>query len=283
MSLWRPITRVCAVAALRQRTWAGDRVFDSDKTPLAQAVGQKPQPYISVYTDDDTRSEIEGLQVYMANRRRVALIFEIGVASAVSGPADQNGDPTVIVQFAATDQATEWAVDAVETQLLAALIGDPHSEWGELFKQLVGSVAVMPSKRGGKAEGGVRWAARQLIMVCEPTIFDLAPNVTVDLNHPFRKFATMAAADPTLGVVDIAAVVNSLLAAPVNPDWQQAQGWLGVTKEGLAVRGVGPLIGFGESDEVEPVMTQWTAQGPAGEQPMNTTTPDLPNNGNNPG
>ena len=39
MSIVRMLTRLCSVAALRGHTWADDRVFDSDNTPLSQALG----------------------------------------------------------------------------------------------------------------------------------------------------------------------------------------------------------------------------------------------------
>jgi hypothetical protein len=63
MSIIRPILRMCVVAALRERTLAERRVFDSDNTPLADALAHEPEqakPYITVYTDEDTRLGVAG-------------------------------------------------------------------------------------------------------------------------------------------------------------------------------------------------------------------------------
>jgi hypothetical protein len=42
----------------------------------------------------------------------------------------------------------------------------------------------VPSRRGGSAERGTRWAARQIIFVCD-TIDDVPPGVV--LRDPFRR------------------------------------------------------------------------------------------------
>jgi hypothetical protein len=85
MSIIRPILRMCAVAALRERTLAERRVFDSDNTPLADALAQEPEqakPYITVYTDEDIRPGVSGRDIYAAERN-LSLVLEIGAASAV--------------------------------------------------------------------------------------------------------------------------------------------------------------------------------------------------------
>ena len=59
MSLIRSCIRVCAVAALRDRLWQSVKVYDSDNTPLEDAVKETPQPYATVYTDDDDGTDTE--------------------------------------------------------------------------------------------------------------------------------------------------------------------------------------------------------------------------------
>ena len=108
MSIIRPILRMCAVAALRERTLAEGRVFDSDNTPLADALAQEPEqakPYITVYTDEDTRPGVSGRDIYAAERN-LSLVLEIGAASAVVTEKDG-----VILQIPATDAGLELAVD----------------------------------------------------------------------------------------------------------------------------------------------------------------------------
>ena len=78
------LTRMSAVAALRGSTWADDRVFDSDNTPLSQALtlNAAAKPYIVVYTDSDSRVDQNGTDVY-GMTRELNLVLEIGVASKV--------------------------------------------------------------------------------------------------------------------------------------------------------------------------------------------------------
>jgi hypothetical protein len=164
MSIIRPILRMCAVAALRERTLAESRVFDSDNTPLADALAQEPEqarPYITVYTDEDTRPAISGRDIYAAERN-LSLVLEIGAASAVVMKRD-DGSNEIALQIPATDAGLELSVDIVESQALAALIGHPQSRWGELFRRLVLRIERVQGQRGGSAERGSRWAARQII------------------------------------------------------------------------------------------------------------------------
>lgn len=223
MSLLRPIIRACAVAALRDKTWAEDRVFDSDQTPLAEAVlGTAAKPYIVVYTDVDDNSPIIGPnQIYSGENRALSLVLEMGVASAIRG---EKGE--IIIQFAATDAGMEWAVDILESQALAALIGDPRSKWGELFKRLIWRVTKIPSKRGGQAEKGVRFAARRTTLVCS-TLHEIPPGMVPKEEHPVRQFIKMARENPDVAVVDAASIVEYVLDTTEAPNWRIAQSYLG--------------------------------------------------------
>ena len=235
MSLLRPIIRACAVGALRSRTWAEQRVYDSDMTPLADAVlGTTAQPYIVVYTDVDDLPAVTGkAELYNGETRNLSLVLEIGVANAIKAA---NGNITI--QFAATDEGLEFAVDVVEMQAIAALVGDPNSEWGELFKQIMRKVRRMPSRRGGMASQGVRFAARRLTLVIS-TIFDLPPGVVPLPSHPVNRFIKLCNAHPELGLVDTAKIVQDLLTTTAAPTWQQAQAYLGLTAVATRMLNVG--------------------------------------------
>jgi hypothetical protein len=128
MSIIRMLTRLTAVAALRGNTWADDRVFDSDNTPLAQVLTTgTAKPYIVVYTDADNRLEFSGMELY-GTRRELNLVLEIGVASKVEG---ETGGTQI--QTPRTDEGMELALDMVENQALAALFCNPHNDWTELL------------------------------------------------------------------------------------------------------------------------------------------------------
>jgi len=161
MSVIRMLTRLTAVAALRGQTWADKRVFDSDNTPLSQALmlNEAAKPYIVVYTDADNRSEQNGTDIY-GMRRELALVLEIGVASKVEGVT---GDAQIKIPL--TDEGMELALDMVETQALAALWGDPQNEWAELLKGFVLRIERLTGQRGASSDRDRRWAARQVSIV----------------------------------------------------------------------------------------------------------------------
>jgi hypothetical protein len=245
MSIIRPILRMCVVAALRERTLAESRVFDSDNTPLADALIREPEeakPYITVYTDEDTRPAISGRDVYAAERN-LSLVLEIGAASAVVMRRD-DGSNEIALQIPATDAGLELSVDIVESQALAALVGDPQSRWGELFRRMVLRIERVQGQRGGSAERGSRWAARQIILICD-VIADAPPGVPQPA--VVRDFlAAVRAAPPELGLAGAAEIIERALDPTAALTWRQAQAWLGLTEQAVRATGVAPPLGVEE-------------------------------------
>jgi hypothetical protein len=226
MSFLRPAIRACAVAALKDKTWAEDRVFDSDQTALAEALqGTVAKPYIVVYTDSDDRPVVVSNEIYDGGRRNLNLVLEIGVANAITGT---NGN--LVINFAATDQGMELAVDMIETQCTSALWGDPNSQWGEILKNMTVDIVRVPSRRGGQASQGIRFAARRIAYVLT-TIYDIPPGVVPEDNHPLMRFIALAQGNPIFGVTDVGNILQSMLATTPAPDWQQAQAYLGMSAE----------------------------------------------------
>jgi hypothetical protein len=250
MSLIRMAMRMTAVAALRNRTWAEERVYNSDNTPLAQAIGEDdpPKPYIVIFTDADNRTDISGTEIYDCTRQ-ISLVLEIAVASKVVGEQGQYQ-----IHLPQTDAGMETAIDIVEDQAIGAVIGDPRSQWGELMRLFVCNVIRMPSTRGAQAQRGARWAARQLTMVCD-ILPDMPPGVPYPEDHPVRKFIELAREDPSVGMMDAADLVEKLMDRPVSPSWEQDQAWLGLTKRGIRATGFAPLaeIPIGST----PLPVQW--------------------------
>ena len=230
MSLLRPIIRTCAVGALRDRTWAENRVYDSDLTPLAEAVlGTAAKPYIVVYTDTDDRTPAAVGEMYSGMTRQLQLTIEIGVASAIHDP-DQSDN--IVIKFSSADEGMEWACDIIESQAIAALYGDPHSDWGDLLKRFAPRVVRMPSRRGGQSERGIKFAARRTTFVIQP-IGDFAPGVVPVPGSPVWDFLRLCRASQALGVVDRASIVEQLLTADANADWRIAQAYLGVDTQSI--------------------------------------------------
>ena len=230
MSLLRPIIRTCAVGALRDKTWAENRVYDSDLTPLAEAVlGTAAKPYIVVYTDVDDRTPAAVGELYAGSTRVLQLTIEIGVASAIHDP-DQSDN--IVIRFSSADEGMEWACDIIESQAIAALYGDPHSDWGDLLKRFAPRVTRMPSRRGGQSERGVKFAARRTTFVLS-TIYDFAPGVVPVPGSPVWDFLRLCRASPALGVVDRASIVEQLLTETANADWRIAQAYLGMDTQSI--------------------------------------------------
>lgn len=241
MSLVRTVLRLASVAALRERTWAENRVFDSDNTPLVDAlnVGDVAKPYIVVFTDSDSKQDIEGADIYSATRR-LELVLEIGVASIVRA---ENGD--AVLEFPATDAAMEMVVDMVQSQALAAVLGDAQSEWGEIVRDLMfGKIERIASMRGGSSERRGRWAARQVLITTD-VVADMPAGTTWPTNHPVLRFIAKAKADNVPGIVDAATLIEDMISSDAYPSWQQAQQWLGLTKRGIRGIGIAPLTDIG--------------------------------------
>lgn len=226
MSLLRPIIRSCALAALRDKTWAGANVFDSDLQSLAQAIqGKADRPYIVVYTDTDDRMPPSLAEMYDGRARKLQLAIEMGVASSVV-----NNDE-ITIKFSATDEGLEWACDVIEGQVIAALWGDPDSAWGDLLRRFAPRVLRMPSRRGGQGTG-IKFAARRTVFELQ-TIYDLAPGVVPPDQHPVYEFIRMGRDSATpVGVADRARTVEKLLVeTDPHSSWMVAQAYLGADRQ----------------------------------------------------
>jgi hypothetical protein len=229
VSLLRTVIRSTAVGALRDQTWAQERVADSSMTPIAQAVyGGPAKPYICVYTDrDDISPVIAKAEVYNGQTRMLQLTLEIGVASAIRDPTGKLG-----LVIAATDEGMEIACDVTAHQALAALIGNPQSIWGDLFKQTCRKVHRILTVRGGQSGQGVKYAARRIVVVMS-TIFDAAPGVVLPATHPINQFIRLARSNTFLNLAGVANVLEPLMTTINAPTWQQAQAYLGLDRQAI--------------------------------------------------
>lgn len=233
MSLIRPVIRMCAVKALMDNTWAEQRVYDSDQTPLAEALTSDAKPYICVYTDEDNRTELGARDFYGADRQ-LSLTLELGLAAAVL-----TGSGIAEIKIPATDEGMECAVDILESQAIKAMLGDPFNEWAELLRRMILKVVRAPSHRGGSSDKGIRWAARRVQFVCD-VISDPPPGIVLPAGHPVRDFIALAEEQsPSMGAV--AVIIKSLLNEEEVPSWRQAQAWLTMTQEEIEATGLAPL------------------------------------------
>ena len=235
MSLLRPIIRSCALAALRDRTWAGANVFDSDLQSMAEAIqGKADKPYIVVYTDVDDRTPAAMAEMYDGRARRMQLAIEMGVASAVAVP---NSDE-ITIKFSATDEGLEWACDVMDGQVMAALWGDPDSVWGELLRRFAPRVTKVPSRRGGQGSG-IKFAARRTVYELQ-TIVDLAPGVVPVDAHPVYDFIRLGKSSlAPVNVADRARTVEKLIVeSDPHSAWLVAAAYIGGSRQ--SVKNINP-------------------------------------------
>lgn len=236
MSVIRMLTRLSAVAALRGQTWADKRVYDSDNTPLSQALtlNAEAKPYIVVYTDADNRSEQNGTDIY-GMRREMNLMLEIGVASKVEGKTG-----AAEIKIPLTDEGMELAIDMVEEQALAALFGDPQNDWAELLKGFILRVERLTGQRGASSDRDHRWAARQVGIICD-VVSDLPPGEEFADDHPVRQFIVTSEKHPEANMEHAAEICKALVSREAAPEWERVQAALGVRRRGLRAIGLAPL------------------------------------------
>lgn len=243
MSILRTVIRMCAVAACRDRTWAEGRVYDSDNTPLLDALNEEAKPYITVFTDTDVVQNIDGRDLY-TGERRLSLVFEFGIASAAK-VVDNEDEELDIPQ---TDQAMEALVDILEGQIVAAVLTDPESPFGELLREMILKIERAPSTRGGSEDRQTRWAARQLVLLCG-TISPPAPGTVLYADSPINRFVSLirSSAHASLKMKEGGDLIEKVLTTSSYSDWKQGQAWLALTKAGIHGTGVTPLP---EDDDV---------------------------------
>ena len=231
------LTRLCAVASMRHNTWADDRVFDSDNTPLSQALtlNAAAKPYIVVYTDTDNRQDINNTTDLYSARRELNLCLEIGVASKIEGATGE-----AVLKTPLTDEGMEIALDMVEDQALSVMFGDPRSDWSELLKTFVIGVNRIAGQRGASADRDRRWAARQLSIICD-VVSDIPRGVPVPKNHPIRQFAEVAKAHPEANMDHAGEICAALVTQAIAPKWEQVQAYFGGRRLGLRAIGLAPL------------------------------------------
>ena len=247
MSVIRMLTRLSAVAALRGQTWADKRIYDSDNTPLSQALmlNESAKPYIVVYTDADNRMDQNGTDIY-GMTRELGLVLEIGVASKVEG---KTGETEIKIPL--TDEGMELALDMVEDQALGALFGDPQNDWAELLKGFILRVQRVTGQRGASSDRDHRWAARQISIVCD-VISDLPFGEPVPEDHPMREFILVSEKHPEADMEHAAEICTALVSREAAPEWERMQAVFGVRRIGLRSAGLAPL-----ASSIVPIVTNY--------------------------
>lgn len=258
MNLSMDVLRWLTVRAIRGRTWAMDRVFDSPSTPADIRTATEREPFISVYCDDSTwggEGREFGAGLHDLYPGTSQLVIEVGVASPRY--FNENDDPVepgtegahMVTQLNATDEGLEAQIGLISRQAMDALMSTNETNpWAELWRELVaGQVTKVQILRGGPSGEGdrakPRYASRVTIITCG-TLGEPMRGEELDRFPFWKKF--FDACDGDEEFEGLATLVRAHIERPTGtlPDWRLAQKYLTITEAGARSLGIAPVAGF---------------------------------------
>lgn len=243
MSLTRLVTRLSAARALRDRTLAGARVFDSAVDPIDQTIAENRQPLL-VLTTDEHEADITGRDL-AGDHQRCDLVIELAIAARVEVPARDGQGGQITIAIPHTDEGMELTLDMMEHQVITALNRD-DSAWSRAWMRLVPRVTRRLSRRGASTENGVRFAARQLVLTCD-LVDTPAIGAAIPPGTAWGEVLALMESDQNLA--PIAALLREQIEGEYVPDWARAAQMLGVPLEVMDQLGVLPTL----DDQGDPV------------------------------
>ena len=235
MSLTRLVMRLAAARALRDRTLAGARVFDSAVDPIDQTIAENRQPLI-VLTTDEHALNVTGRDLG-SGAHRCDLVIEIAIASRVELPGSDGDGGQITIAIPHTDEGMELTLDIMEHQVTRALTRDDNA-WSRAWMKLVPRVTQRLSRRGASSENGVRFAARQLVLTCDLVDTPVSGD-TIAPNSAWGEALALMEADPILA--NIANLLRAEIYGTALADWRRAADALGTPLEVANQIGIGPI------------------------------------------
>lgn len=243
MSLTRLVMRLAAARALRDRTLAGARVFDSAVDPIDQTIAENRQPLL-VLTTDEHEADITGRDL-AGDAQRCDLVIELAIAARVEVPARDGQGGQITIAIPHTDEGMELTLDMMEHQVITALTRD-DSAWARAWMKLVPGVSRRLSRRGASSENGVRFAARQLVLTCD-MVDTPASGADIPPGTAWGEVLVLMETDQTLA--PIAAMLREQIEGEYVPDWARTAQILGVPLKVIDQLGVLPTL----DDQGDPV------------------------------
>jgi hypothetical protein len=114
--------RLAAARALRDRTLARARMFDSAVDPIDQTIAENRQPLL-VLTTDEHEADITGRDL-AGHAQRCDLIIELAIAARVEVPARDDQGSQITMAIPHTDEGIELTLDMMEHQVVSTLMRD---------------------------------------------------------------------------------------------------------------------------------------------------------------
>ena len=234
MSLTALAVRFATIRALKGRTFAEDRVFDSKINPVNLVARSESKPVIIVTTDDDN-IDITGKDLRAGNHK-LELVIEIAVTQKIEVKVG-NGNKTEVITISASDAGLEATVGLIGWQIAKALSAD-GGEWGNIWRTLVTNVHSISSRRGADEENGVRYAARQYIYSLDH-IDEPAPGETPCEGCAWGK--VLAAMKADADYAGIAKLIEAEISGGDYLPWEIARGHLGIANDVAEIIGTKPI------------------------------------------
>lgn len=235
MSLTALAIRLATIRALKGRTYAEERVFDSKIGPVELVAQGEARPVIIVTTDDDA-VDITGRDM-RAGEHRLELIIEVAVTERVTVEISE-GATTEEVGIPATDAGLEATLAIIGWQISKALAAD-GGEWGDLWRTLVVKVHSIASRRGADDANGVRYAARQYIYsvdhVAEPE-----PGASPHALDAWGRVLAAMKADKEFS--SLGKIIEAEISLGNPTPWEAARGTLGLANDEAGVLGLSPIL-----------------------------------------
>lgn len=243
MSLTRLAVRVAAVHALRGMTLAEDRVYDSSLTPLDTAIKEQPLPFLMVTTDMHER-EVTGRDL-SHGEDMLDLVIEVAIASRVTVRTGDGEEDQIVIPN--TDAGMEITLDLIEAQIASALTWH-QTPWAGIFGALVPRIIKRSSRRGASAEDGNKFAARQIVLTCDP-LADPITGQPIPAGLAWDRFLTAVEGDEDLA--PLAPVLRLHIEGAEVPTWEAIGRALAIPIETVDALGLAPAV---LSDTGDPVV-----------------------------
>lgn len=224
MSLAALAIRLATIRALKGRTFAGDRVFDSKIDPLDLVIQQESGlEFVIVVTTDGDEVAVEGRDM-RAGDHQLELVIEVAATARLAVEAKDDGDVLVIP---ATDAGLEATLNLIGWQIMRALQAD-GGPWADLWRRLVMRIQTATSNRGADEANGVRYAARQIILTLEH-VAEPEPGVAPAPGDLWADVIEMLKDDDELSA--IGRIIETTITADVPEPWERVRASLGLADD----------------------------------------------------
>lgn len=222
MSLASLAIRLATIRALKGRTFAEDRVFDSAIQPIDLVAADTKQSVIIVTTDDDDAT-VEGRDL-IATDHQLELVIEVAVASKHTVQVGE-GETAEALTIPATDAGLEASLNLIGWQIARALSAD-GGEWGDLWRMMVSRVHTITSRRGADDDNGVRYAARQYVYKIDHVA---DPEPGADPVYVWARAIAMLKADQQFEAYG--KIIEATITADQPEPWERVRASLGLADD----------------------------------------------------